>query len=101
MLIRLLTFPCFLHLNCILQILMSWHALAMPRTYRAAFVLGHGSSPATAPWADRAQCQAHVALLACLHQLQEDQPAAALTQRSILAEEAELLDAGLAGMPPM
>ncbi|WIA37749.1 hypothetical protein OEZ86_014626 [Tetradesmus obliquus] len=80
------------------QILMSWHALAMPRTYRAAFVLGHGASADSAPWADRAQCQAHVALLACLHQLQEDTPAAALSQLSILAEEAEMLEAGLAAM---
>lgn len=78
---------------------MSWHVLAMPRTYRAAFVLGHGASPESSPWWDRAQCQAHVALLACLHQLQEDQPVAAATQQSILAEEAALLDAGLRNLP--
>lgn len=81
---------------CLLQILLSWHALAMPRSYRTGFVLGHGSSPAAAPWLDRQQCQAHIALLACLHQLQEDQPAAAGVQQQLLAEEEQLMAVGLA-----
>lgn len=75
---------------------MSWHALALPRSYRTAFVLGHSDNPSAAPWQDRQQCQAHVALLACLHQLQEDHPDAAELQQKLLSEEEGLMDAGLA-----
>lgn len=82
------------------QILLSWHALAMPRSYRTGFVLGHSSSASTAaaavPWLDRQQCQAHIALLACLHQLHEDHPEAAAVQQQLLLREANLLEAGLA-----
>jgi hypothetical protein len=61
---------------------------------------GNGSTPTTAlpPWADRAQCQAHVALLACLHQLHEDRPAAAATAQALLEDELALMDAGLQGL---
>lgn len=52
-----------------------------------------------APWCDRAQCQAHIALLACLHQYHEDVPAAAEQQADVLADEARVLDAGLAALP--
>lgn len=48
------------------------------------------------PWLDRAQCQAHIALLACLHQFQEDEPVAAQQQRGVFAEELRLVEAGLA-----
>lgn len=82
--------------SIVLQILMSWHALAMPRSYRTGFVIGHSSTPAAAPWLDRQQCQAHIALLACLHQLQEDDPAAAEVQQQLLGEEEQLMDTGLA-----
>jgi hypothetical protein len=52
-----------------------------------------------APWADRSQCQAHVALLACLHQYHEDEPSAAEQQREVLSDEARVVDAGLAALP--
>lgn len=52
-----------------------------------------------APWCDREQCQAHIALLACLHQYHEDVPAAAEQQADVLADEARVLDAGLAALP--
>ena len=80
----------------LLQILLSWEALALPRIHRTSFVLGAGLFPSAAPWQDRQQCQAHVALLACLHQLQEDQPDAALLQQQLLREEEQLMEAGLA-----
>lgn len=129
-----------------LQILQSWQALAMPFSYRCAFVLGtnsansssssradcaaadnsssgDGSTPSTtadaaadapqtaaaaaasqgvhqqAPWSDRAQCQAHIALLACLHQYHEDEPAAAEQQWEVLADEGRVIEAGLALLP--
>lgn len=52
-----------------------------------------------APWHNRAQCQAHIALLACLHQYQEDEPAAARQQQEVLEQEARVVEAGLAQLP--
>lgn len=51
------------------------------------------------PWRDRSQCQAHVALLACLHQYQEDEPNAARQQQEVLQHEARVIEAGLALLP--
>jgi hypothetical protein len=52
-----------------------------------------------APWSDRVQCQSHIALLACLHQYHEDEPAAAEQQQEVLADESRVLQAGLANLP--
>eukprot|EP00775_Hariotina_reticulata_P004311 gene4311-4564_t len=91
-------------------ILLSWKVLCLPCSYRTAFVLGDSCSRVSSsndgatqtgfgslpPWLDREQCQAHVALLACLHQLHEDDPAVAAAQKDLLAEEVALMDTGLA-----
>jgi hypothetical protein len=45
------------------------------------------------------QCQSHIALLACLHQYHEDEPAAAEQQQEVLADESRVLQAGLANLP--
>lgn len=52
-----------------------------------------------APWSDRVQCQSHIALLACLHQYHEDEPAAAEQQQEVLADESIVLQAGFACLP--
>lgn len=50
-------------------------------------------------WRLRSHCQAHVALLACLHQLYEDAPERAERASEALREEARVMGAGLAAMP--
>jgi hypothetical protein len=74
------------------QILKSWAALAVPHCLRAA-VVGHAS------WGAVSQCQAHVALLACLHQLHEDAPERQDRAAEALREEGRIIAAGLAAMP--
>jgi hypothetical protein len=51
------------------------------------------------PWRDRLLCQSHIALLACLHQQQEDDPAAAAVHARVVADERALLVAGLLRLP--
>jgi hypothetical protein len=74
------------------QILKSWCALSVPHGLRAAAV-GHPS------WRSRRQCQSHIAMLACLHQLAEDDPERADAAEGLLREEAAVLEAGLAALP--
>jgi hypothetical protein len=76
-------------------------ATALSPAAAAAAAAGVESQKAVrqAPWSDRVQCQAHIALLACLHQYHEDEPAAAEQQREVLEDEARVMDAGLALLP--
>jgi hypothetical protein len=83
--------------------------LCLPFSYRTAFVLGGSCSQGISsnvgtaqpgiqplpPWQDRKQCQAHVALLACLHQLHEDDPSVAAAQQALHSEEVALMNSGL------
>ena len=74
-------------------------AVAAPAAAAAAPAAAASPGVWTAPWSDRGQCQAHVALLACLHQYHEEEPSAAEQQREVLLHEARVVDAGLAALP--
>ncbi|KAI8475197.1 MAG: hypothetical protein J3K34DRAFT_487111 [Monoraphidium minutum] len=73
------------------QILKSWAELRVPHALRAA-AAAHPS------WSSPSACQGHVALLACLHQLWEEEPERGVAAAAAMAEEEALLAAGIAAL---